>query len=381
MDLKPNKMAALRAMVKGLYDQQEVRVRTGNRLCAYFKTKGGFSPGETEPEPEDDEEEGDDEDTPEARAFAAKKKREAETAKMLKTIAADYKLIAQGIAKKIKDDETSNDAGKKVRPGNFEPQGVIDDYAAFSLCDQYFTLLAAETRALVRIGCELESHPIYTEFLQKIKGVGPTMGGVLLSYLVCDPDVAQYPSSWWSFCGLDVAPDGRGRGRYKEHMVPREYTSKDGTKEERLSLTFCPFLKTKVVGVLGALFVRMRTPGYREIYDAKKLELAVHPKWGEHNDYLLGDDGKPKRGSTGKPIRKLDENNRIVTSKGRRNRQAIRFMMKRFLLDFFVAWRKIEGLPVPQTYDERCLEHTGGEHRGLPAGQRTIHPELEVGST
>lgn len=354
-------MVALRAMVKGLYDEQEVRVRTGNRLCAFFKTRGGFTPGVVEPGPEDDEEPDDDEDTPEARAFAAKRKREKETAKMLKVIAADYKLIAQGIAKKIKDDETSNDAGKKVRPANFEPQGVIDDYAAYSLCDQYFTLLAAEARALVRIGCELENHRVYTDFLAGIRGVGPTMGGVLLAYLVCDPEVAPHVSSWWAFCGLDVAPDGRGRGRYKEHLVEREYTSKEGKIEKRMGLTFCPFLKTKVVGVLGGLFVRMSTPVYREIYDAKKAELERHHKWGVHNDG------------------EKDENGRPVTSKGRRNRQAIRFMMKEFLRHFFCAWRQIEGLPPTPTYSERCLEMTGGQSRGLPAGQRTIHPEMQAG--
>jgi len=55
----------------------------------------------------------------------------------------------------------------------------------------------------------LERIPIYTEFLEQERGVGPAMAGVLVTYL--DPHKARHVSSFWRYAGLDVGADGRGR--------------------------------------------------------------------------------------------------------------------------------------------------------------------------
>ena len=45
---------AIRAIVRGVYDLQKMRIETGNRLVAAFKAKLGIQPGEKEEEAEKD---------------------------------------------------------------------------------------------------------------------------------------------------------------------------------------------------------------------------------------------------------------------------------------------------------------------------------------
>jgi len=40
---------------------------------------------------------------------------------------------------------------------------------------------------------------------------------------------------------------------------------------------------------------------------------------------------------------------------GHKNQAAIRYMMKMFLRDLYVAWREIEGLPVRPPYEDDYL--------------------------
>jgi len=126
---------------------------------------------------------------------------------------------------------------------------VISTYSELCLISQYADLLEHEEQHFRRLGNILEDVPIYREFLKDVKGVGPAMAGVMISEI--DIHAARYASSLWAYAGLDVASDGRGRSRRKEHLVMREYTDKDGEVKERASITFNPFLKTKLVGVLG----------------------------------------------------------------------------------------------------------------------------------
>jgi len=72
------------------------------------------------------------------------------------------------------------------------------------------------------------------------------MAGVLISEI--DIHKSRYPSSLWRYAGLDVAEDGKGRSRHKEHLVPIEYVDKDGNPAVRQGITYNPFLKTKLMG-------------------------------------------------------------------------------------------------------------------------------------
>jgi hypothetical protein len=58
---------------------------------------------------------------------------------------------------------------------------LISEYSEFSLIQQYFDLVAAEENALKQITYAVKKFAIYKYFLEDVKGVGPTMGAVIIS--------------------------------------------------------------------------------------------------------------------------------------------------------------------------------------------------------
>jgi hypothetical protein len=121
---------------------------------------------------------------------------------------------------------------------------------------------------------------------------------------------------------LDVV-GGKGRSRIKEHLVDSTYIDADGKEQTKKGISFNPFLKTKLIGVLGSSFVKTKGP-YRDIYDNYKHRITHMPAHSEK-------------------------------SKAHLNNMAIRYTVKRFLTDLYVAWRKLEGLPVADEYSKGKL--------------------------
>ena len=164
---------------------------------------------------------------------------------------------------------------------------------------EYIELEVMEASHFKRLKSILKGYPLWTEFLEGVKGIGPAMGGVILSEI--DISQAQYPSSLWKYAGLDVAKDGRGRSRKKEHLVEKGYTDADGKPCTTVGITFNPFLKTKLMGVLGGSFLKAKSP-YTEVYYGYRTRLENHP---EHQE----------------------------KTKGHRHNMAMRYMIKRLLAD------------------------------------------------
>lgn len=355
---RPTK-AELLAHVSGFYDIQKLRIQFGNRICALYRNEQGQKPGENDEEMDDD------------------------AKNLLATLRSSFTRITDVL----------------VMTGKFEKDDLISSLSAYYLISHYNNLTTAEAIELKRINELLDTIPIWNDYLSKIKGVGPTMGAVILAYL--DPYKAPRPSSFHAYCGMDVVSkwvlhehcvtpdfayaltppenakiltfdaasgamipdpawrhnlpphgtvtlhrdaanpnlltivrtvDGQsehityrretsgGRSRRAEHLIDRDYIDKDGNPATRKSLTFTPFLKTKLLGVLGPSFLRSKSP-YRAHYDAYKDRCAVNPAWAE--------------------ARKAHIHN-----------AAIRYMVKQFLNDLWVYWRTSEGLPVCIPYQE-----------------------------
>lgn len=270
----------LRSIVRGAYDLQKLRIATGNRIVEQFRSKLGLSPGEKE---------GDDK----------------EAKKLLDDIRADYDRITDGIV-------------NLPRPSTFKGGSIISEYTELVLVAQYVELLRQEERHFRRIGNVLLGFQIYTSFLQGVRGIGPAMAGVLISEI--DIHKAEYPSSIWRYAGLDVGPDGRGRSRRSEHLIEVSYTDSNGDEKTRNAITFNPFLKTKITGVLATSFLRSASP-YRAIYDGYKHRLETDPAKADWT--------------------KLHVHN-----------ASLRYMVKQFLVDLYREWRTIEGLPVAPPYSE-----------------------------
>lgn len=329
--------SSIKAATRGVYDLQKLRIQTGNRLCANWRATHGQAPGESE-------------------AVLS-----AEDQDTLKVLRKHYKLITEGLL-------------AIPRRRDFTGDEVISSYAELVLISQYEALLSAEARQFKDLEILLEEYPIYNEFLEPTRGIGPAMAAVIVSEL--DITKAKYASSLWKYAGLDVVtyfylkdrfhpdaptvlyerhPDGfktqgpavimpdsvffllkdgvpygsygldstqpgqgEGRSRRKPHLVQRSYTDREGNHALRMSLTFNPFLKTKLTGVLGPSFLRARSP-YRAYYDAYKTRIEQLPQWAART---------PKH----------------------RHNAAIRYMVKRFLVDLYTNWRALEGLEVYPEY-------------------------------
>lgn len=361
----------LRLIVRGSYDLQALRIQMGNRLIGNFKAKLGQAPGQSEetldgaskklladlratlpkisdvissPAPmaspenpvlippdaeiEINEAEVDDED----KVAAESERKAAKAGKLIVDLVSKrYAIVTEG---------------RKTFPtrASFKGDPVISDYTELSLVAQYVDLEKQEKQGFNRLNNILPDYPIFVEFLDKVSGCGPMMSGVILSEI--DIHKARYPSSLWKYAGLDVGPDGRGRSRRAEHLVNRTYTKKDGSEGVRLGITFSPFLKTKLLGVLGPSFIKVKDSPYKTIYYNYKHRLENHAVYGIANEGAK------------------DENGHKVTSKGRRHAMAIRYCVKMFLLDLYKSWRALEGLPVAPPYSEAKLgmpPHRGGE--------------------
>lgn len=279
----------IRLTVRSLYDAQNVRIQTGNRITASFRTKLGLD--SQQPEESDEN-----------------------ATKLLNDLRQEYKRITDGVARITR---------------NFKPQSkIITDYSEIMLLSAYEKQLEIENIHAKLLEMAVEKEPIWTHFLAGIRGIGPGMAGVILSEV--DIHKCNSISALWAYAGLDVVQVERngelvseGRSRRREHLVQRPYTSRDGTMKVRDSITFNPFLKTKMVGVLGDVFIKMGGP-YADIYRNYKHRLEHHPKHAE----------KPKI---------------------HRHAMAKRYMIKQFLADTWTAWRKLEGLEVRSSYAEDKL--------------------------
>ena len=293
-----NQQQTLRAMVRGAYDLQKLRIQMGNRIVGNFKVKLGQKPGMSEKE---------------LKTFAKK---------LLKTLRTSYDRITDGVV-------------KRPTRAKFTGDEVISDFTEYCLMAEYVTLMSQETSQFYRLGQVLGGFTLWTEFLEGVRGVGPAMAGVIISEI--DIHKSEYPSSIWKYAGLDVAEDGKGRSRRKEHLVEVDYLDKDGKPAKRMSITFNPFLKTKLMGVLAGSFIKTKNERYCKIYYDYKLRRENHAKWGAQNDKEKDDEGH------------------FITSKGRRHNQAMRYMVKCFIQDLYNAWRPLEGLVVAPTYAEAKL--------------------------
>jgi len=275
----------LKELVRGAYDIQKIRIQIGLRIVANFKSQLGQVPGEKE-------------DTMEVQAQ-----------NILSEIRNSYKKLTDGLK-------------KFPVAATFKGDNIISDFTVLCLASQFISIEEQEKKHFSRLKYPLSEHKIWTEYLEKLKGVGPAMAGIIISEI--DISKSKYPSSLWKYAGLDVAEDGKGRSRKKEHLVEIEYIDKDGEIKTKKGISFNPFLKTKLIGVLGSSFLRAGDNKYSNIYNDYKHRLEHHKIYKD-------------------------------VTKGHRHNMAIRYMIKIFLIDLHMKWRKFENLPVSVPYSEGKL--------------------------
>jgi hypothetical protein len=337
----------LRAMVRGAYDLQQLRMQSGLRLCANFRARlkeADLEKPDTEEEDDDDIEETSEEEDEEA---AAKKKAEDKKKKrIILLIKAEYRRLTDAI--------TSPKGRVLIKKLDLTGSPIISTAAEYALVESYLALEKQEAKQFRDLEGTLMEIPIYRDYLCHIPGIRQAMGGVLVAYL--NPHKARYASSFNMYAGLDVA-NGSGRSRREEHLVERTYKAKNGEMKTRMGVTYNPFLKTKLMGVLGPSFLRAKSPRWRKEYDNRKNRVMSDParikitvaKWKKL--HKQGDvDLKP------------------YWTPGRVHTDATRYMVKMFLQDLWATWRKMEGLPVTLPYREAKLGQP--PHGGKSGGEK-----------
>ena len=176
---------------------------------------------------------------------------------------------------------------------------------------------------------EIKNHIMY-DWLKEVKGIGPIISCALVSTI--DIRKARHASSVWKLAGLDVASDGQGRSRKKEHLEEFEYIDSKGKKKKKMGITFNPFLKN-ICWKIGESFVKSKGH-YREIYDdSRKFYDKKFPK----EETIKSKSGvKYKR-----------------YTKGHKFAMAKRRCVKLFLSEFWAEWRERENLEVSLPYSHR----------------------------
>lgn len=306
----------LKLMVRGSYDLQQLRIAAGLRLCANFRAKLK----DNVPDASDNYPEGSGPDPLSEHELSE------DAEKIIDRLRDSYRRLTDGIAR------------NRTLPAaeGFVGDELISTYTEIVLANQYFALEEQERRQFRQLEANLEPIPIYAEYLADVRGVGPAMAAVLISYF--DPHKAPYASSFWKYAGLDVGPDGAGRSRRKEHLIERDYVDRNGKNAVRQSVTFEPWLKTKLMGVLGPSFLRTNSP-WRTAFDNYKHRIISDPR---RQKVTLAE--WKKRHAAGDP------NMRELWAPGRIKDASLRFMVKIFLAEFWVTWRTLEGLEVAEAY-------------------------------
>jgi hypothetical protein len=271
--------------------------------------------------------------------------------------------------------------------------------------------------------------PIYDQFLSQVRGVGPAMAAIIISEI--DIHRAEYPSSLWKYCGVDVVrvgiytdasgkeciisaedvesyygdvhfdedqgdfytvngslvnrmtgPKGepvtwdyKGRSLKKYCLVTREYTNKEGVLTNRMGITYNPFLKTKLIGVLGNSFLRsgialvdgVKMGGLRRAALAKEEGFVAEVYRDEDVEFetqkfLVAQGHKVIIEPSEYGQIYYDYKNRLENSPhhkeksdGHRHAMALRYAVKRFLVQLYLVWRDLEKLPVATEYSEGVL--------------------------
>lgn len=330
----------IRNLVSGIYDIQKLRISTGNRIISSFNIQMGQKPSKSLDELDDN------------------------TKTLINKLRKEYSRITDAYVSKsyISKNKTNDKVEEKlVNIGkNAGIEKVINAMVSdsnsditlirskidYELTSTYVDLLETEAKMTRLISKEVSKHPMWDAFFKDVTGCGPLMSAVCLAYF--DPYKARHVSGFWKYAGLDTVyvTDDSGKqvrqGRSRQHTEMYEYVAKDGTIKQKKGLTFNPEVKTKLVGVLSSSFLKQPGCKYEQIY----------------RDYC----------------NRLD--NRIDSDKltqMHKHRMANRYMIKQFLRDMWVAWRKIEGLDITEPYEVAVLGRKPHKYNYNHMEASTVH--------
>ena len=312
----------IRNLVDSYYDIQKLRISTGNRVCASFKTQIGQKPGMSEDQTD------------------------KEAQKVISVLRKEYQRITDSIM------NNGVTVKKAIEALNNDPQPLqyIRSKTDYDLMESYMFLQAAEDKTSSSVAEAVKKHPMWDAFFSKVKGCGPMMAGVCISYF--DVNVARYASSFIAYAGIDPVvittqdEDGnliqKSEGHGKKHARDDLYKKKDNSWGVKKSIGYNPKLKSTLLSTLADGFLKA---GFRrEKDDDGKL---IEGGWIQAEGYA--------RAYAEYMHRLSNRYDSHETSQGRKHLMAKRYMIKCFLKDMWVVWRGLAGYDVGQPYEVAYL--------------------------
>lgn len=270
----------IRSLVSSVYDIQKLRISVGNRIVASFNAQLA----DIEPSEEGD----------------------TEKAKFLYLLLKEWKDVTTAYVEaksSIKAWLTKN--GSKLT--------YIKSVGDYKLIQHYNELVDTEKGMTKLVSQEVVQHPMWEAFFKDVIGCGPMIAAIIISYF--NVETARHPSSFWKYAGLDVVD---GKGRTRGMLVDKVYTKADGTTVEAQGLSYNPFVKTKLLGVLATGFLKKPGCKYDLIYRGYKNRLENREP---------AEDGEE-------------------LTKGHIHRMALRYSTKMFLRDLWIVWREMAGYDI-----------------------------------
>ena len=315
--LQTGHRSILRQLVRGFYDIQKLRISIGNRLCANFYVKIGVDPGQ--------------------------KLEEADNwgKEILTYYVSEYNKLSDFIAGNT----------RKLKKVLDDYKGIISSKAEFGMVQTFINFSDQETYLEKQMADYLEYFPIWTTWMKQVCGLGPLMAGVMISEY--DIHKARYVSSLWKYAGLDVH-EGEGRCRKSHHLVEQSYINRDGKPDTKMGISFNPFLKTKLLGVLGPSLLKQ----HGRVAKADGIGLRYGTIYYDYKNRLIQRrEVDIMRHSSQKNITILEAEKDVkkIWPDGRIHNASIRYMVKMLIQDLYPVWKEVEGLNPEPTYQEAKL--------------------------
>lgn len=375
----PEIISTLKSFVSISVQLQKTRLAAGNRLYAAIATAYGLSNEAKHKAPKKPKIVFDEDGNPIDTSAEKQKKEES---KILKELVNEYKIISNAVLNDIYKKPAGNtwdnldnefkslelSKAMMVKKSIIKLLAVPEDHAKikylktfplYMLTKAFIDFLDMEANHRKQLEYLLKQIPVYKHYLRHVDGVGPTMAAAIISKLDYTKDTV---SKWIKYCGMDVVVnaetgEGVGRTNHKEHQVLRSYKKKTGEIDEKWSITYDPWIKAKLLGVLPTCISK----SYSKKTEIGKQENIYYNIYLNYRHRIEND---PNRQGT-KMVTLKDGSTKEykIFAPGRVHKMANRYMIKWLLIDLYVNWRAIEGLTSREPYqDEKMKNDDGSKH-------------------
>ena len=221
----------------------------------------------------------------------------------------------------------------------------VTSYVAFTRMKAYDMQIKTEKFLKSSIEDLVSDHPYWKYFLQGVRGCGTNHAGYLIGLL--DPTVCRHPSGFLRYLGLDVVDhNGNKVGRNKMYTREMPYVDKDNNVQLNNSRGYNAKLKARIYLLVDNM-IKNKDPKYEKVYRDARAYYENRPdlkqRWKDKEE------GKLK----GTPLAHTSP-----------HLMALRKTMSIFVIDLWIAMRRIKGLPLNGgSYAEGKLGiHHGYDH-------------------